>query len=94
MQCHLNGLHISESPKFLADSLSEMTHAIQVIDYINTAHQQFLIQIHSVTSYFDMCASSIAESENEEIPKNHLTAEEPINRRTKRETHMMTEESS
>ena len=29
MQCHLNGVQISEVPKFVAENLSEITHAIE-----------------------------------------------------------------
>jgi len=32
MQCLLNGVHISEVPKFLAETPSETTHAIELVD--------------------------------------------------------------
>ena len=32
MQCHLNGVHINEVSKFLTESPSETTHAIEVTD--------------------------------------------------------------
>ena len=38
MQFHLNGAHISEVPKFLADSPSVTTHAIQLLDPFNAVH--------------------------------------------------------
>ena len=34
MQCHLNGVQISEVPKFLAENLSETTHAIELVNPI------------------------------------------------------------
>ena len=77
MQCHLNGVHISEVPKFLAHSPSVTTHA-KLTDPFDTVHSLIIqLQISGVTSYFDVYSPSIAEYENEEIPKNHLTAEEP-----------------
>ena len=38
MQCHLNGLHISEVPKFLAETPSETTHAIELVDPFDVTH--------------------------------------------------------
>ena len=35
------------------------------------------IKLSSVTSYFDMYSPSIADYEDEHIPKIHLTVEEP-----------------
>jgi hypothetical protein len=32
MQCRLNGVHISELPKFLAKDPDESTHSLQVFD--------------------------------------------------------------
>ena len=44
MQCWLNGVHISEVPKFLAESLSETTHAIELVKPFDTA--QWVVQSH------------------------------------------------
>ena len=38
MQCCLNGVHISEVPKFLAETPSETTHAIELVNPFNVAH--------------------------------------------------------
>ena len=38
MQYYLNGVQIKEVLKFLADSPSEATHAIQLLDPLNTTH--------------------------------------------------------
>ena len=77
MQCHLSGLHI-RVPKFLAESPSVTTHAKQLTDPFNAAHQLIImLQLSRVTSYFDVYSPSIAEYENDELPKIHLTAEEP-----------------
>ena len=78
MQCHLNGIHISGVTKFLPESLSLTTHAIQGTDPLHTAFP-FITQHHlsRVTSYFDVCSPIIAEYENEQIPKTPLATEEP-----------------
>ena len=77
MQSHLNGVHISEVPKFFAESPSETTHAIELGNPFNTAHPLIIpLQCSDETSYFDVYSPSIAEYENEDIPKIHLTAEE------------------
>ena len=77
MQCPLNGVGISEVPKFLAESPSETTHAIELVNPFDAAHLLIIpLQLSSVTSYFDMYFPSVAEYENEDIPKIHLTVEE------------------
>ena len=38
MQCCLNGVHVNEDPKFLADSFSMTIHAIQLTGPFITAH--------------------------------------------------------
>ena len=78
MHYHLNDVHISEVFKFLAESSSMTTHAIEFPDPLDAAHLLiFLLQLHFVTSYIDLYSPSIAEYENEDIPTIHLTAEEP-----------------
>ena len=78
MKFHLNGVHISKAPKFLAESPSMTTHAIELTDPFNTAHLLIIsLQLSGVTSYFDVYSLSIAEFENGDIPKMDLTAEEP-----------------
>ena len=68
MHFHLNGVQISEVPKFLADSPSEITHDIQLVIPLNGAHPLILhLQLHGVTSYFDVLSPSIAEHLNEKI---------------------------
>ena len=78
MQCHLNGVHISEVPMFLAKSLSVTTHAVELTDHLDATHLLIiLLQLSGVTSYFDVHSSSVAEYGNEDIPKIHLTVKEP-----------------
>ena len=49
-----------------------------MIDHFNAAHPVIIIlQLNGVTSYFNVYSPSIAEYENEETPKIHITAEEP-----------------
>ena len=72
MQCHLNGVHVSEVPKFLAESPSETIHAIELVDPFDAAHPLIIpLQLSGVTSYFDWYSLSVREYENED------TAEEP-----------------
>ena len=73
MQCHLNVVHISEVPNFLAESLIVPTHVIELPDPFDAAH----LLVCCVTSYFDVYSPSVAESENENILKTHLIAKEP-----------------
>ena len=62
----------------MAESFSVTTHTIELPDPFKAAHPlSILLQLSGVTSYFDMYSLSIAEDENEDIPKIHLTAEEP-----------------
>ena len=95
MQCHLNGMHIGEVPNFFTESHSVTTHAIQLAGPSDKAHPlTILLQLSGVTSYFDVYSLSIAECENEDIPKIHLTAEEPawdssMNEYSERETRML-----
>ena len=78
MQCHQNGVHINEVPKFLAEIPGVTIHAIQLIYPFNTAHLLIiLLQLSSVKSYFDVYSPSMAEYEIEDIHQIHFTAEEP-----------------
>ena len=78
MQSHLNGVHVSEIPKSLAESPSETTHAIKLVNPFDAAHQVvILLQLSSVTSFIDVYSLHIAEYENEDTPRIHLTAKEP-----------------
>ena len=75
MLCHLNGVQINEVPKFLGKTPSKRTYAIELVDPFDTACLVIiLLKLSGVTSYFDVYSPSITESENEEIPKIHLTA--------------------
>ena len=78
MQCCLNGVHISEVPKFLAETPSETTHTIELVYSFDAIHSLIiLLQLSSATSYFDVYSPSIADYQDEDIPKIHPTAEEP-----------------
>ena len=68
IQCHLNGVHVSEVPNFLAESSSMTTQAIQQTGPNDVAHPLIItFQLSGVTSYFDVYSLSIAECENEHI---------------------------
>ena len=76
MQCCLIGVHISEVPKFLAKSPSVNTHATEFTDAFDATHPLIiLLQLNGVMSYFDVYSLSVAEYENEDIPKIYLTTE-------------------
>ena len=71
MQYHLNGAHISEVTKYLAESPCVTTHAIELPDPFDATHIFIIpLQLSSATSYF-------YEYKNEDIPEFLLTAEEP-----------------
>ena len=62
VQFCLNGVHISEVPKFLAKSPTETTHAIEFVNPFNAAHTLIIIfQLGGVTIYVDVYSPSIAE---------------------------------
>ena len=74
MQCHLNGVHISEVPKFLVESPSETTHAIKLVNPFNKTHLSIItLKLSRVSSYFDVYFLSVAEYEDKDIPKIYLT---------------------
>ena len=65
MQCHLIGVQVNEVPKFLAETPSERTYAIELVDRFDDAHPLIiLLKVSSVTSYFDVYSPSITEYEN------------------------------
>ena len=77
MQCHLNGVQINEVP-ILAETPSKTTHAIELVNPFDATHPLIIpLKLSSITSYFDVYSPSIAEYEDEDIPKIHLTVEEP-----------------
>ena len=43
MQCHLNGVHISEVPKILAETPYETTHAKELVDPFNATHSLIIL---------------------------------------------------
>ena len=78
MQCHLNGVHINEVPKFLAKSSSMTIDTIVSADPFDAAHLLIiLLHLSGVTSYFDVYFLSVTEYENEDIPKINPTVNEP-----------------
>ena len=78
MQCHLNGVQINEVPKFLAETQSEWTHTIELVNPFEAAHLLIIqLKLSGVISYFDVYSPNITEYEDEEIPKIHLAVVEP-----------------
>ena len=92
MQCLLNGVQISEVPKFLAENQSKTTHAIELDDPFDATHPLIIpLQLGRVTSYFGVYTPSVTEYEKDDIPKIHLTVEDSLwdpstNEYSKRET--------
>ena len=77
IQCCLNGMHISEVPKFLSKSPSVTTNALPLTDSFDAAHLLIIpLQLSGVTNDFDVYSLSIGGYENEEMPKIHLIAEQ------------------
>ena len=69
IECHLNGVHISEVPKFLAETPLVTTHAIKLPDSFDAAHPLVIpLKVSGVTRHFDLYSPSIADYDNEEIP--------------------------
>ena len=69
---------MNEVPKFLAETPSERSHAIKLVDPFNAAHRLIiLVKLTRVTSFFDVFSPTIAEYTSEEIPKILFTVEEP-----------------
>ena len=91
----LNGVQISEVPKFLAENPSETSHAIELVNLFNATYPLIIpLQLSGVTCYFDVYSPSATKYENGDIPKIHLTAEKPpwdpsMNEYSDRETHML-----
>ena len=53
------------------------SHAVELRDHFDAAHPLIImLQLTNVTSYFDVHYPSLAEYENEDNTKIHLTAEE------------------
>ena len=64
MQCRLNGVHISELPKFLMEDPDKSTHSLQVLDPFNDASPLFIplaLALSGVTSYFPVRKPTIEE---------------------------------
>ena len=60
---------------FLAKNPSEITHAIELVNPFNAVYPLIiLLPLSRVTSYFDVYSLSVAEYENDVIPKIYLTA--------------------
>ena len=84
MQCCLNGMHISEVPKFLAETPSETTHAIELVDPFDATHLIIiLLHLSCVISYFDVFPPSVIEYEDEDI-RSHLGTHQQANIQSKK----------
>ena len=71
-------MHISEVPKFLAETPNETTNAIELVNPFDATHPLIIpFQLSGVISNFDVSLPSITEYEDEDIPKIHLIVEEP-----------------
>ena len=54
-QCGLNGVQISEDPRFLSDSPSESIHSKQLIDHHNAAQPLTIpLKFKEIPKYFDV----------------------------------------
>ena len=91
----LNRVHISEVPKFLAESPRMTTHAVEITEHFDKAMILIIpLQLSYVMRYFDVFSPSTAEYENEDTSEIHLTVKEPpwgtsTNEYSERETCML-----
>ena len=61
-QCCLNGVQISEVPKFLAETPSETNHGLELVNPFDAAHQLFIThKLSGVINYIDVYSPIIAE---------------------------------
>ena len=76
---------------FLAETPSETTHAIELVDHFDATHLFIiLLKLGGVTSYFKLYSPSIAEYENDDIQRfilmqrSHLGIHLQVNTQTKK----------
>ncbi len=75
MQCRMNGVRISETPKFLVENPTALDHSIQIINPEDPAHPLTIpLQLHGVLSYFPIRCPTVEEYEDDKIPQFELTA--------------------
>jgi len=78
MQSRMDGVRISECPKFLEENATNDTHTIQVWDPDDLAETLTIpLMLDGVISYFPARVPTIEEYENEELPHFTLTAQDP-----------------
>ena len=78
MQCRVHGTAVNECPKFLSHRPSEDDHALIVHDPVSCSPPLTIpLSLDGVTSYFEARCPSLAEYEDERIPKYHLPSESP-----------------
>ncbi len=78
LQCCVHVTTVNESPKFLSASPSEHNHALLAHDPTGCSPPlTILLTLNGVTSYFEARCPSLAEYEDDSIPKYHLTSESP-----------------
>ena len=90
MQCHLNGVHISEVPKFLAETPSERTHAEELVNSFNAAHPLIIqLQLSGITVTL-MCFPQVSQNMKMKrsqrfisLQRSHLGTHQQVNSQRK-----------
>ena len=75
MQCRMNGVEISETPKFLVKNPTALDHSIRIFQPEDQAHPLNIpLQLDGVVSYFSIRCPTVGEFEDDRIPQIELTA--------------------
>jgi hypothetical protein len=75
MQCRMNGVEIHEVPRFLTLNPTTSTHSIMLADPTDDVHSFTIpLRLEAVVSFFEYTLLTSAEYENDDIPKQELTA--------------------
>ena len=76
MQCRVNDVIVNETPKFLAQDLTEHSHALTVQDPINPVQTVILpLALRGVTSLLNVRAPTLDEWNSNRFTRLHLTSE-------------------
>lgn len=77
MQCRMNGVRVSETPKFLCENPTNSDHAISLLDPLTEDPIVIPLMLQGVVSYFEYSTPTAAEVEDETLLHVELTAQSP-----------------
>ena len=76
MQCQVNRVIVNKTPKFLAQDLTENTHALTIQDPADTVQTVILpLALQGVTSLLNVRAPTLNEWSSNRFRRLHLTSE-------------------